>query len=99
MTREELPADAEMVRSTGEMTDTTVPAGLLRSHRLADGVWGRLVASAGRLRFVFEDDPDHPLDVAAGADVVIPPGRPHRVEITGPVTFRVDFHRSSAASG
>ena len=47
----------------------------------------------GALSFVFEDDPDRVIDVAAGAMVVIPPGRLHHVDIADPVTFTLEFHR------
>lgn len=36
---------------------------------------------------------DHAIDVVAGAGVVIPTGRLHHVDIGGPVTFALEFHR------
>ncbi|HTO00931.1 MAG TPA: DUF1971 domain-containing protein, partial [Microthrixaceae bacterium] len=71
----------------------SVPAGLLRAHRVADGVWGQLVMSTGRVRFVFEDSADEPIIVEAGGSVAIPPGRHHHVEFDGPATFAVEFYR------
>ncbi|MCB0991196.1 MAG: DUF1971 domain-containing protein, partial [Acidimicrobiales bacterium] len=38
-----LPDGLEHVRTTDIFDNDTVPAGLLRAHRVADGVWGRLV--------------------------------------------------------
>lgn len=93
MNRPQLPDGLELVRTTDVFTDTTVPAGLLRAHRVADGVWGRLIVHTGRVTFVFDDEPDHPLVVAAGETVAIPPARQHHVELTGPATFAVEFHR------
>ena len=49
--------------------------------------------SAGALHFVFEDDPEAPLLVSAGDVVSIPPGRPHHVELDGPVRVVVEFYR------
>lgn len=89
----DLPDGLEHVRTTDTFDQDHHPAGLRRAHRVADRVWARLVVHAGTLDFVFEDDPDLPFHVGAGASVVIPPGRLHHVDITGPVTFALEFHR------
>ena len=93
MTLPTLPDGLQLVRTTDVFDETTVPAGLLRAHRVADGVWGRLVVHTGSVTFVFDDDPEHPLTVVAGDSVVIPPTRQHHVELTAPATFAVEFHR------
>jgi uncharacterized protein YdhG (YjbR/CyaY superfamily)/tellurite resistance-related uncharacterized protein len=89
----ELPAGLELVRTTEEFDERHHPAGLLRAHRVADGVWARLIVRTGELGFVFEDRPDDHRPVAAGCSVVIPPGRLHHVAIGGPVSFVLEFHR------
>jgi tellurite resistance-related uncharacterized protein len=89
----ELPDGVTLVRTTDEFDNATVPAGLMRAHRVADGVWGRLVVRTGSVRFVFEDQPASPIIVAAGDSVVIPPARPHHLELDGPARFAVEFHR------
>jgi len=89
----ELPDGLENVRTTETFDQDYHPAGLRRAHRVADGVWARLVVHTGALRFVFEADPDRAIDIEAGASQVIPPGRLHHVDITGPVTFILEFHR------
>lgn len=93
-THGELPAGLELARTTDEFTQDTVPAGLLRAHRVADGVWGRLMVREGSVGFVFEDVADLPLDLDAGDMVVIPPGRAHHVVPHGHVRFVVEFHRT-----
>lgn len=90
---DELPTGLRLARTTPEFDETTVPSGLLGAHRVAEGVWGRLVVRTGSLRFVFEDDPQAGRTVSAGGHVVIPPGREHHLELGGPVTFAVEFHR------
>lgn len=87
-----LPDGLALVRTTDEFDQDSVPAGLRRAHRVAEGVWGRLVVRAGSLGFRFEDG-DQPLRVEVGEWVVIAPERPHRVEPDGPVRFVVEFHR------
>ncbi len=88
-----LPAGLELARTTDVFDNNTVPAGLLRAHRVASGIWARLVVRTGNVGFVFEDEPDEPMNIAAGENVVIPPARPHHVELEGPATFVIEFHR------
>jgi len=88
-----LPEGLDLVRTTDVFDEANHPGGLLRAHRVADGVWGRLVVHSGALGFVFEDQSDRQLSVGAGESVVIPPARLHHVEFTGPVTFAIEFRR------
>ena len=97
MIEAELPDTAEYVRSTPDFDEHTVPAGLLAAHRVADGVWGRLVVRDGSIVVVFEDDPEWRYSIAAGSSQVLPPGARHHVEIVGPVQFAVEFHRVPGA--
>lgn len=89
----ELPGGLDLVRVTDDFTAETVPAGLLRAHRVATGVWGRLVLGAGALTFVWEDDERGRLELVAGDRVVIPPDVHHHVEPGPDARFRVEFHR------
>lgn len=88
-----LPPDVVLVRTTEVFDEQQHPPGLRRAHRVAEGVWGRLVVRTGALGFVFDDDPDHPRRVVAGAHQVIPPGRLHHIEFDGRVSFVIEFHR------
>ncbi|MCX6522385.1 MAG: DUF1971 domain-containing protein [Actinobacteria bacterium] len=89
-----LPDGLEHVRTTEVFDQDRHPAGLRRAHRVAEGVWARLVVHSGELDFVFEDDVEHPIRARADRPVVIPPGRLHHVATTGPVTFAIEFHRA-----
>ncbi len=93
MSRPRLPDGLDHVRSTEVFDNTTVPAGLLRAHRVADGVWGNLVVHTGAVTFVFDDEPDRPITARAGDPVAIPPARQHHLELDEPATFAVEFHR------
>lgn len=90
---DELPSGLRLVRTTPELDESTVPSGLLRSHRVAGDVWGRLLVRSGSLRFVFEDGDGVEVRVSAGERFVIPPGRPHHLVIDVPVRFAIEFHR------
>lgn len=91
----ELPAGLSLARSTDELTAATVPAGLLRAHRIASGVWGVLRVRGGRMRFVWEpaDRVGPAIELEAGDSVVIPPDSPHHVEPGDDARFVVEFHR------
>jgi tellurite resistance-related uncharacterized protein len=91
-----LPDGLEHVRTTEVFDEHHHPAGLLRAHRVADGVWARLIVHTGSLAFTFDDDPDRPLTVPAGETVVIPPARLHHITFDGPVAFALEFHRRRA---
>lgn len=95
----ELPEGLELARTTDVFDEDSVPAGLLRAHRVASGVWGRLVVHSGSLGFVFEDESDIVVAVGVGEHLVIPPDRPHHLELDGPVTFAVEFHHRRASDG
>ena len=89
-----LPEGSELVRTTPEFDQHTVPAGLLAAHTTGTGVWGRLVVHHGSATFTFEDQPGSPHRLHRGDMIVIAPQRPHRVTVTGPVRFVIEFHRA-----
>lgn len=88
-----LPEGLEYVRTTDVFDNDSVPAGLLRAHRVAEGVWGQLVMRSGSVRFVFEDTADEPIIAKDNDAVPIPPGRHHHVEFDGPASFVVEFYK------
>lgn len=94
----ELPDHVEYVRTTDVFDQAHHPAGLLRAHRVANGVWARLLVHSGEMVFVFEDTPAEPTALSAGESIVIPPGRLHHVEMPSPVTFALEFHRERSAA-
>jgi tellurite resistance-related uncharacterized protein len=68
-----------------------MPGGLRRSHRLAEGTWGRIVVGSGRLRFAARGKP--PIDKVLEESMIqpIPPTVEHEVEPIGQVRFHIDF--------
>lgn len=89
-----LPPEVVLVRTTPEFDRDSMPTGLRRDHHVADSVWGRIVTRRGRVGFVWEDDPDSPVDLTQGQSLVIPPRRRHRVVCDDPrARFVVEFHR------
>ncbi len=94
-----LPEGLDHVRTTRVFDRDTVPAGLLTTHRIASGVWGRLVIHRGSVTLRFEDEPVEAHVVGAGEHLVIPPDRPHHVEFgPGDGAFSIEFHRTDEAN-
>lgn len=91
----EIPPDAVPVR-TVRFDDTTIPSGLLRTHRLHRDAWATLVVEAGLAEFVFEDVEAGFFALAVGDRVVIPPGRPHHVRLRSETTIALTFHHRPA---
>lgn len=89
--RTELPDDLAVVRTAGPFDDTTIPPGLRRDHRVADGVWGRLRVLDGAVRVTVATDPPVDVVVEAGGEQALPPAVSHAVHVIGPTTIAVDF--------
>lgn len=93
----ELPDDAVVYKRTADFTDATIPAALRADHTTKAGVWGRIVVSEGRLRYVVE-----PLrretELAPDVPGIVLPEVSHRVEALGPVRFHVEFLRTAESA-
>ena len=89
-----LPPETELIRTTAEFDELDLPAGLLRAHHLAAGVWGVLRVRSGSVRFVFEEGDDVGRVIVAGRSQLIPPEALHHIELVGPVRFVLEFHRA-----
>lgn len=87
-----LPGGVSLVRTTPTFTAGTVPAGLLRAHQVAPGVWGRLRVDAGTVIYVQETTGER-RSLAAGETQVIEPEALHHVELGPGARFAVEFHR------
>ena len=89
--RAELPEDLVLARTAGPFDEATLPAGLRRSHRVAEHTWACLRVLSGRLRLSLETDPPLELELEAPAAQPIPPTVTHSVTPDGPVGVAVDF--------
>lgn len=89
--RAEVPEDLELIATTETWDEETVPAGLLREHRVPPGRWGVLRVHSGAIRFLLGEGPASVRVVEAGSSQGIPPEVPHRLERIGPVTVTLDF--------
>ncbi len=69
-----------------------MPEGLLRAHRVAEGVWGLLRVRAGTLVFVHEESGAE-RTLIGGDTQVIEPDVLHHVDPGDDAVFCVEFHR------
>ena len=89
-----LPAGVVAYRRTPIFDQDTIPAGLLREHRTASGVWGLITVVEGRLRFR-SLDPVAATALTPGTPMAVAPQQPHEVAPDGPVRFYVEFYRAA----
>ena len=88
----QLPDGLAKARTTPRFDEASVPAGLLRSHRIAAGVWGVLQVLEGEVTFVLEHAGTR-RTLRAGEDQVIQPDTSHHVELGAGAAFEIDFYR------
>lgn len=88
----QLPVGLDHVRTTPRFDASSVPAGLLRAHQVASGVWGVLHVLEGRVVFVLEHSGER-RELGAGERQVIEPEVLHHVEPGEGAVFEVEFHR------
>lgn len=92
--RAAVPADCTPYRRTATFTQDTIPAGFLRAHRTARGVWGLIHVIEGELLYRVNGPAGSERVIGAeDRPGVIEPERLHEVEPHGPVRFYVEFHR------
>ena len=91
--RLELPDACVAYERTPEFTEDSIPNGLRARHVTVAGVWGRIVVTAGALRYLCAE---------LGIDIALTPEQPgivapeasHQVDPAGPVRFFVEFLRA-----
>lgn len=89
-----MPEGLEAYRSIGPFDENSLPAGLLREHRLREGTWARLMVLSGTIEFVWDDhDVARSTTVlAAGETITVPPQVPHHIETSeGPFSIEIEF--------
>ena len=89
----DLPDGVEAYKRTPDFTESTVPAGLLRSHHTKPGVWGVIRVLEGELLYRILEPGVEEHVLAPGVDGIVEPEVAHEVEPRGPVRFYVEFRR------
>ena len=92
-----LPPDVFPYKRTPEFTESTVPAGLLRSHDTKGGVWGKIVVLEGTLLYRILEPEVEEILLSANRSGVVEPTVKHEVVPSAGVRFYVEFHRAKVA--
>ena len=90
-----LPNNLMYLKRTPEFSHKNIPHGMLGQHRTAEGVWGKIKVSEGRLiyRILEPDIEEHKLEMCW--EGIVAPQEAHQVEVMGPVKFHVEFYQES----
>lgn len=90
----------EPYRQIGPFDADSLPRGLLAEHRLKPGSWGRVTMLSGTIGFAWDDDAaGDPITLSAGDVMLVPPQRPHHLELCGPFVLQIEFLRETAVPG
>jgi tellurite methyltransferase len=90
--RAELPEGLSLARTAGPFDESSLPAGLRRTHRVADATWGVLRVVEGVVGIAIETDPRIERMVHAGEQQPIPPAVPHLLTVERAFVVAVDFY-------
>ncbi len=93
-----LPDGLQAYHRTAEFTETSVPAGLLKSHSTKAGTWGLMRILSGELMLRITDERRRPAEIrlrVGDRTGVIEPTIAHEVKPVGPVRFYVEFYRNA----
>ena len=85
-----LPDNVTPLGNSPEFDSASVPAALLSQHALSEERWARLEVLAGTVTF-FDMEDGSTTPICVGEHHVIPPLRPHRIQLDDGTRFRVDF--------
>ena len=87
----ELPDDVRCYKRIGPFRGDEIPQGLLREHRLKEGVWGRMKLLDGSLRFIWDDGSGEVAQLDSPDFVIVPPIIPHHLENTEDAQISIEF--------
>lgn len=88
-----LPEGLVPYKLIGPFQQSEIPAGLLREHRLKDGVWGELTLHEGQVQFVWDDGSGDINDMSAPARLLVPPTVPHHLGRLAGAVISIQFFR------
>lgn len=88
----QIPGNAVLYKTTPVFDETTIPAGLLKSHNTKEGVWGKIVVIEGELLYsIYETQEEVYLDKNNFG--VVEPKAFHQVKPLSKVKFYVEFYK------
>jgi len=88
---DDIPLTVQKYAESPIFTEETVPEKLTTLHDTKASVWGRLCVLEGKLKYIIPGPPSSSSIISAGEIGIIRPEETHRVEMIGPVRFKVEF--------
>lgn len=89
----QLPDTVKPFKKTPTFSESTVPAGLLKDHNTAAGVWGVIKVVSGCINYQITEGSPFQVTLDLDTDGIIEPRIKHHLEVCGPVSFYVEFNR------
>ena len=89
----EFPENIKAYKRTEIFTRQSIPTGLLKDHRVAEGVWAKLVVLEGSLTYVIQEPMLERVELMPDRFGVIEPGICHYVIPHEGVRFYVEFYK------
>lgn len=89
--RAELPDDLQLARTAGPFDDTSLPAGLRRTHTVAAGRWGLLRVLRGSVDLDLAVAPPRQVRLHERDQQAIPPEVAHLVRLLDDAQIEIDF--------
>lgn len=80
------------IGATPVMNEENVFPDILKEHMTPKGKWGYILVESGELKYEWLDTKEV-LIGAPKTPILIEPERLHKVILTGPVTFKVEFYK------
>ncbi|WP_017932534.1 DUF1971 domain-containing protein [Robiginitomaculum antarcticum] len=88
-----IPVHVQKYAESPVFTEDTVPEKLTTLHQTKSTVWGRICILSGELDYIIVGPPEKKARLNLQSEGIIKPEQAHRVEITGPVSFKVEFYK------
>ena len=90
-----LPLNLVPYKRTAEVTNVSVPSGLLYAYQTREEVWGKIVVFEGALTYRILEPVAEEISLAPGHYGVIEPNINHEVIPQSGVRFYVEFYREA----
>lgn len=91
-----LPAEVTPERRTPDFTKNSTPAGLLREHHTAVGVWAKIVVLEGTMIYRILEPEIEEIRLSPGVWGVIEPQIRHEVVPHDGVRFYIEFYQEDS---
>ena len=89
----QLPASVKPYKKTAVFTENTIPAGLLKDHTTAEGVWGLIHILSGELGYQISGEKEGGYILNQKLPGIVEPKVKHHIKAIAAVKFYIEFNR------